>query len=717
MSEVQVESQQDLTTSKGDSALVDIWTREIESADKNEKTWRAEAAKYLDIYKDQHGNNKRYNIFWANTQTLRPLVFSKLPDPNITRRYLDKDEDARIASEMMERAVSYCLEDGDVKSVFNKVRDDFLICGRGISRVVYDPGEIVEISKKTIDEEGNEIESVEEDVDYSSKKVRVEYVKWEDFRISPETVWEDVRWIAFRHKMTREQLVDKFGSIGSEVNLTQSSIKTEEGYVKDESDLFKFAEVWEVWDKNKREVVWLTTGLAGQVLSKDEDPYNLDDFFCISKPLGCDSDPSSLIPVPLYRMYKSQAEELNEIDDRIRSLVEQVKYTGVYNSIAEGSDIENLLNGDDGEFSPLKGVQPGSNIKDAIFTKPIVDIINTIAQLNDQKARVINNIRDITGLSDIVRGTSFASETATAQRLKGDFAISRIQPLQEEVEINIRNTIRLMAELIVENYSAVELAKMTNLKIVDIQSIQEVAAAKQNALLGEAQSLIDPQDPEAQQKMARLQQEAAEGMRKTLKKPLEDLKGYAVTPEQLEKLDVIIKNDRLRDFSIDIETESTVRVDQSQEKQDRIEFVNAVTSFSSALFPLLQNNIINKSAFNEFLGFISRPFKVGRNLEEFLVPEEEEEAPQQPSAEEILAQAENQRRDLEMQLKAQEVDIKQQEVNIKKAELLQDQIQFEDKIEFEDVNKEADRRAKSADQLAKVANDRVSNLIRESDLV
>jgi hypothetical protein len=695
---------------------LEIWKKEIDNSLSFQKEWKEEAKKYSDIYRDKHNVNtfhdhERYNIFWANTQTLKPLVYSKLPQPNITRRFLDKDDTSRIASEMMERSLSFFLEDNKVDNVFNKVRDDFLIVGRGVPRVFIDPAEIIEIEKEV---EG-ELQ-IEEDIDLDTKRIRIEYVPYQSFLTSTEDLWVDIRWVAFNHKMSRSELVERFGKKGKKVNLDSTILnKDEDIHSFKDSEAFQVADIWEIWDKENKEVIWMS---QDQILQKQEDNYNLKEFFPVPRPIGSESDPESLLPIPLYRMYKSQAEELNIIDSRIRGLVEQCKFTGVYSSIGEGSDMKGLLNGEDGEFNPLKGVNT-QDIRAGIFTKPLSEIITTIAQLNDQKTRVIQNIRDITGLSDIVRGTTLASETATAQRLKGDFAISRIQPLQKEMEIGVRDTVRLMSELIVENYSIEELAKITNLKIVDINTIAEETNKSLQSLLQQGLAQIeDLNSPEGQLQAQQLKEQAEKGFQATMKKPINDLKGYAATPEQLEQIDKLIKSDLNRCLLIDIETDSTVRVDQNQIKQDRFEYVQAISNFSNSMFPLVQAQILTPSAFNEMLAFVSKPFKVGRNLEEFLLSEEEvDQEPEGPSLEEQLAQAENQRKDQELQLKAQEVDIKQQLANVKKAEVKQSQIQFEDNLEFQDVNKEADRRSSTLQDVVKSRTNRVNTAIRESDIL
>jgi hypothetical protein len=710
MPELQVEKKEDLSHSKGAAAIVEIWTKELENSDKKEKNWRDEAEKNFDIYIDNpaEGTENRYNVFWSNTQTLRPLVFSKLPEPNITPNFSDKDEITNIASEMIERALKVQMNHSNTEDVIGKCRDDFLIGGRGVARVVYDPEDILEIKSK----DGE----VEEEIDPSTKKCRIEYVPWKDFRMSTENEWIKIRWVAFRHYKTRDELVRDFGKKGKTVDLNMTRLDSLDAESV-ENDLLKMAEVWEIWDKDSGKALFLTTGSGGVLLSEEEDPYELQGFFPMPEPLGSKSNPNSLIPVPLYRMYKSQAEELNIVDIRIKSLIEQCKATGIYNSIAEQADMKALFGGADGDMAPMKSTGQ-LKIQDVVMFKPLQEIILTIRELQQHKIEIINSIRDITGISDIVRGVTAASETATAQELKGNFAISRIQPLQKEIEFWSRDLLRLKTELLVENYSIDELVEMTNLKIVDIKTIAANAKERLKLLTMEAESNISPEDPEADKKREFLQQQAEKGFKETLKGPIETLKGYAATPEQLQEIEKVITNDKLRAYSIDVETDSTIRVDQQQEKQERFEYITAISNFSSAFFPLVQSEIISKDAFNQFLIFISKSYKVGRTIEENLIPDDNEEE-KGPSAEEMLAQAEIQLEQQKLQLEQQriqsETNLKQQEIDIKKAHQLFEMERHNDNLEFEDVNKQADREAKRGDEVIKARTELTGDIIRESN--
>lgn len=708
-----VEDKKDLSLSSGKDGIVELWTKELENASEHEKNWRNEASKNFEIYKDEYNNtqgeSKRYNVFWSNTQTLKPLVFSKLPNPNITQRFPDENEVAKLASEMMERSIDLYLNDSNTDVVIGKCRDDLLIGGRGVARICYDPEDVIEVG-----------EEKEEIIDASTKKCRIDYVDWRDFRMSPANEWSKVRWVAFRHYKTRDELVEDYGNIGKTVSLNKSRLDCLENNSNDDNnDLLKVAEVWEIWDKETRKVYFVTCGGDGKLLSEEEDPYNLKGFFPMPAPLGSSANPNTLLPIPLYRYYKSQAEELNSVDERIKSLIKQCRFTGVYNSIAEVSDIEALFNGEDGSFQPLKGTGGLQKASDMVMFKPLNELIATIRELQNHKVEILNSIRDITGISDIVRGVSIASETATAQNIKSNFAISRIQPIQKEVEYWSRDLIRLESELIIENYSIDELIEMTNLKVIDINKIAQDARDRLRLLMIEAEAQIDPNDPEAQQKMEILKQQAEKGFKETLKQPLQELKGYAATPEQLAELTKMVKDDKMRTFNISVETDSTIRIDQQQEKQERVEYITAISNFSNAFFPLTQAGIITPEAFQQLMMFISKPFKVGRTVEEALTNKEEETKEKQPSAAEMLAQAqielEQQKLQLEAQKQATDAQLKQEEINIKKADQLFQIEKHKDLMEFEDVNKQADREAKRLDMIVAARTQSLNEEIRNAN--
>lgn len=748
MSKNGIETQKDLTTRSGDEGLIDIWRRELENSIEYHKESKKTAKEYYEIYENQEKKNVRktdYSIFWSNTQTLRPLLFSKLPKANITQANYNNSNTARIASELVERVITYFLKESDAENEIEKVRDSFLIKGIGIPRIVFIPPEPIEkiekvkikVKKKKEDEDKKEEDKMGNDqsedmteneqddyeeidqeeksyyTDENKKSITIEYVDYDNFLKSTEKEWKRLRWVAFKKYYSREELIEAFGENGKKAPMTSQKY---EMLNDQKSQLYKLCEVWEIWDKEKKMVHFITIGGDGYVLESIEDPYNLKNFFPLPQCMGLNDSLCSLMPIPLYRHYKVLAEDLENVHNRISSLVNQLRFTGIYTSLAEQKDIENLMNGDDGEFSPIQTTANIDDAKKLMLFKPIVEIANTISQLRLEKQQKKMDIQEITGISDIVRGQTIASETATAQELKGNFAISRIQPLQKEVEYTVRDTIRLLAELAVEKYSLNQLALLTGLEIIDLDIIEEQTQASLNKKLNEAISLIDVKDPQYQLKVQQLTQQAQIGYEITMKEQKEKLKGYAIEFKNYKDLEKLLKDDKLRCINIDIETDSTVKMDQNQEKQERIAYINTISAMTQAMSQVVASGVVSKDAFNEFIKFVSKPFKVGRNLEKYLDGNKED---QQPSASEMIAQMEVELRQRELALREQEImgklQIDQQKVDVEKAKVLSDQNKFEQKLEFEDANKQADRDSRRLDMKVKAGTEMINEQIRNAN--
>jgi hypothetical protein len=718
------ETQKDLTDKKGKEALIEIWKKEIENSIKYHQKSKELAKEFQNIYDGENDRyaKKSYPIFWSNTQTLKPLLFSKLPKVNITQSFFKDDEISRIASEVIERLITYLLKESNAENQIEKIRDAYLIQGIGIPRIVFVPPEPIESKKKkTIkNEEGEEIETEEEetfyDVDEEKKSFKLEFVDYQHFLKSTEKEWERVRWIAFKKYYSRVELIDHFGEeIGKKVKMSNTKFE-HLPQQEQENEIFQLCEVWEIWDKENQICHFITFAGEGAVLNSEKEFYNLKNFFPIPMPMGLNEN-RSLLPSPLYKQYKNLAEDLSRLHDRIVNLTDQAKFTGAYTSFAEQKDIENIMNGEDGEFSAL---QTTANIDDArklIVFKPLTEIANTITILRNEKTQLKIDIQEITGLSDILRGATVASETATAQQLKGNFAISRIQPLQKEVEFTIRDTIRLLTELAVEKLPLVEIIKITGLKIVDVGLILNNARQTIEINKQEAIDLLNPQDPDYQQKLMMLEQQAQVGLEKTKKDLQEQLKGFVIELKNLPKLNKILKDDKMRCISIDIETDSTIKIDQNQEKMDRMEYVRTISQTLQALAPAVQTGIINKKALSEMIIFASKPLKVGRNLEDYL--REEQPVEEKPDPQAMLAQAQIELQQQELQLKQQEImgrlDIEQQKVNVDKATALIKQDQFEQQLQFDDANKQADRESNRLDIKTKAGTELINEQIRNAN--
>ena len=90
---------------------------------------------------------------------------------------------------------------------------------------------------------------------------------------------------------------------------------------------------------------------------------------------------------------------------------------------------------------------------------------SVLSGLYQQRSQLIQTIYEVTGISDVIRGSTNPNETATAQRLKGQFGSMRLKQRQEAVQRFVRDLYRIRAELISEHFETYVLQNMTGMQV------------------------------------------------------------------------------------------------------------------------------------------------------------------------------------------------------------------------------------------------------------
>ena len=134
---------------KTSEGQVQRWCSELLLAEKEFKTWhktgtyitrRYRAEEDFDYDFDvKNRRPNRLNLFWSNVQTILPLLYSRPPQPYVERRFKDRDPVARVASQILERALTYCIDIYPFNSIIRQAVLDYLLVGRGAAWVRYVP--------------------------------------------------------------------------------------------------------------------------------------------------------------------------------------------------------------------------------------------------------------------------------------------------------------------------------------------------------------------------------------------------------------------------------------------------------------------------------------------------------------------------------------------------------------------------------------------------
>lgn len=560
------------------------WLRELSLASTHESKWRKRAQKVIERYRDEEASESdekrapRFNILYANTEVLRGVIYQKTPTADVRRRFVDKDPVGRVAAQTLQRALSFCVDAYDFDGVMESAVEDYLLPGRCFAKVKYVPtfGPMIgQDGQPMMDEAGQPVQQV------VSETVESEYIEWDMVRISPAKRWAKVRWVAFGELLTRDELIKQFGEdIGKRCKLDWSSKDKEE----DDDEMFKRALVWTIWDKAARKVHVVSKGLPEQRLAEKDDPLGLRDFFPCPEPVYAVTTTGTMIPIPEYAQYQDQALELDNLTARIDVLVGALRRRGIYN--ATYSELAKLANAGDNEFIPVEKyselVEKG--IESAIWEAPIDVLAKVVVQLMQQRESVKQIIYEVTGLADVVRGVSKATETLGAQELKARYANSRTGPRQKAIQAFARDLYRLKAEIIAEKFSPQTLAQITGFDLA--MNDAEKQALKMQAQAAETQ-----------------------GQKVDTKK---------LTQPTWEQVMALLRDDKLRGFRVDIETDSTVQPDAAEEQKNRIELLSAITQFVQGVAPAVQSGAVSMDLAKEMLSFGVRAFKVSPQLESAL---------------------------------------------------------------------------------------------------
>ena len=120
------------------------WRDEIHRYKEDYKKWAESGRKIIKRYRDERKDatniDIRFNILWSNIKTLKPAVYSRAPNVEVSRRFKDQNDVGRVASMILERTIDYELRQySDFHSALSNTVDDRLLPGRGVAWVRYEP--------------------------------------------------------------------------------------------------------------------------------------------------------------------------------------------------------------------------------------------------------------------------------------------------------------------------------------------------------------------------------------------------------------------------------------------------------------------------------------------------------------------------------------------------------------------------------------------------
>jgi hypothetical protein len=188
--------------------------------------------------------------------------------------------------------------------------------------------------------------------------------------------------------------------------------------------------------------------------------------------------------------------------------------------------------------------------------------------------QVKGQIYEIMGIADIQRGQTDPNETLGAQIIKSNNASGRLKTMQHDVVNFATSLLCIKAQIICQHFTD--------------DTIVKISGAMQ----------LSPQDQQ-------------------------------LIPQALQ----LLKNEPAKNFRIEVTSDSMIYQDEQQEKQDRVEFLSAVSSFMQTALPAATQAPELTPLLMEMLKFGVTAFKAGKGMEG-LIDETADQFRQQAKAQE-----------------------------------------------------------------------------------
>jgi hypothetical protein len=617
-----------------EAGLANYWLNQIAYAERKVKQFRTRGDQIIRRYKNKRSTavpsvtnvtvgQRRMNILYSNVQTMMPVLFANTPKPNVTRRNKDKNPAGRWAAVVLERVLTNTIDMQDFDHVLEQDIESLLLPGYGCSMVEYLP-------------------QVEND-QVGWQEARLRYVNWKDQLTNPARYWQEVWWWGYVSYLTRAEVRKTYGAKVAE------TIVLDHKASKDADDSMSKATVWCIWDRRAEKVIHVATGYPDKVLLEAPPPVQFEGFFPIPRPLVSLTATDSTVPIPDFDQYQDQADEIDMFTQRIYVLGRSLRLRGLYPG--DMQSVRQIMdNSSDADLIPVEnwamlGERGGAD--GLVVWFPIEAVAKTLEWCYEARDKAMTAMYEITGISDIIRGATEPSETLGAQQLKAQFSSVRTRDRQKDVQRYIRDILRHMSSVIGQHFTLEVLQKMSGVNLLTQQQKQVIG--------------------QYQQFMAQYQQQAALAQQAGQPAPPPP-QIPAPSPEMMEAMEeptweevlAILRDEKMRGFVIDVETDSTIEADQIQQQQKAEQFITAISAFMTAWGPLLQMQPQLVPLAGELLMYGVRQFKAGVSVEteieetvEKLTKAAEQPQAQQPSPELIEAQSEAENAKAQMALEQQ----------------------------------------------------------------
>jgi hypothetical protein len=201
---------------------------------------------------------------------------------------------------------------------------------------------------------------------------------------------------------------------------------------------------------------------------------------------------------------------------------------------------------------------------------PIDQISTTITALVMLRKQVIDDIYQLTGMADIMRGDTDPQETLGAQQLKTQYGTTRIRDKQQELVRLSRDLVEITSEIVTEKFDDDTIIEMSQTQLptqkMQKQRMMQMQMQLQQQVQQLQQAAQQPPQPQPQQDPTQPDptQQQSQQSQQQIQQLIQQIQRVQQEPT-IEQVLHLLKDNRVKSFVLDIETDSTIMADENGE--------------------------------------------------------------------------------------------------------------------------------------------------------
>jgi hypothetical protein len=503
--------------------------------------------------------NQKYAAWWQIFKIRQPLLLSRVGIPVCKDATQDgSDTLGASAAFFKERLAINLAKSFPFFDMLSTARDDFLATDFGTLRAYYErdtikervkeylqpqqlpgteevvlvdgAGKVIESDDISQDDEGFFVE-LDKVIDVENERICLEQVLFNEIYLDPDIKrYNRCERMAFVLKFSVPQFKATFGT-----KAYQSLPKSDED--KNESTPKRqLITVYEYWDKYEREVCWLPENGTDFVKPltytqpgdyEDEDQHNglydLERFFPVPDPLVANQSTDEFWPITEFYQVCELIEDIHTVFSRMMALTRSIRARLLFDQSIEGLQVA-ISEASEGDAFGVPNlaqalVDNGGSIDNVLQYIPVEKMVASLAQMYQALEQRLNTLYRLTGVSDLLQGliTDGTQRTFGERQMLEKYALNQHAEPQRKMQEFVRDCYELICEMALKNFKDESLERY-----MIPQTAPPVHQQNFKAALG------------------------------------------------------LLKNDRKR-FRIDLETDSTIALNEQYDKQMRVELVNTLT--------------------------------------------------------------------------------------------------------------------------------------------